>query len=750
MSAIEILFRVKGQAELDQALAGIGRSLDRLASNAAKSADASVRERVTAEKNAAKEIEKAAKDAEKAKKAADKASAQATKEHEKEAVKAAKEALAEIARERKAAQRQDEQSARESSRIRNAINNLEVREYLKGEREKTAAVEAEWNKRNNSARRTGQQVGGAVSRVLGTAGRVAAGIVGLGGGFTIADSVQTGIANETAAGQIVRSSNINPDNLNNADLTRISAGAATNNGMRSADVLPGLDAFVKQTGDLKSATALIGDIAKLATVSGAAMSDMGATTAAVFRATGGNIQETIDVMKTLVEQGRKGAIEIRDLGQYGNRLTGSAGFYEGGVANNIKSLGSIAQIARQGTAVSPAEATESALRIFDEVLSHKDKFESLMGKGAVTGSNGLLKAPEEILIGALVAGKGAPDFIPKLLGRQAGRAEEGLWKEFLKGSGGKTDAESLQRGADSAREAINSNKAPISDSEIERLHAQKMEETQSKLNVVLENFYQKINAELIPALTQLIPLLAKLIDPLSTLIGFLSRNPFAGVGIAMGAAIALEVGKAQLADKLAEGFRRLYMSASGAGTTPPGAGTLGNLGGGAGGGGAAARNGVSGGAVALMAAAMELDREKWNAEGDPQYRMGTGGVRHAVDHAAELAKKITSGTATESEKKEAQQSASEIEMLRNSGSRYREEGFADTMKHDLSAAGKNILGDGSEVKARTQASVAAGNMEKLAAAAELLNAALAKVAATAESIDLGPSGKWPQSDPHGS
>lgn len=582
MSAIDILFRVKGQAEFDQAIGGISKSLDRLASNARNSANQAVKDRVSAEERAAKAAEDASKRAQKASDAAAKKASKdakdAAKDREKaetDAAKAARNAEKDKEKAAKDAEREKQRLARETASIRNQINNLEVREYLKAEREKTQAAESEARKRQAAQSRFGRQVGNSTTRVLGMAGRAAAGLVALGGGFSFADSVQTGIENEARAGLIVRGAATNPDNFTNADVQRKAGDVAQLTGSRSSEVLGGLDKFVVNTGDLRGAMGMIGDLGKYALASGASLEDMGTVGAEAFRALGGDGAKTRDVLLTLIQQGRKGAVDFRDFGQYGGRIINTAGLYEGDIGQNIKTLGSLTQIARSsGPAVTAAEATESSLRLFDEIAMHKDKFEAILGKGGTKNAQGQTLSPEKIMIESLVKEKGNMDFIPHLLGRQAGRAEIGLAKIFNEARGTGTDEESLDRGRRKAYDAVHENMAPMSGGEVDALAADAMKETQKKINVALEQFNRAINSQLLPLLPGLIDEFKSMIPVIASVVETFTKFPKMSIGGLIAGAIAADVAKAKLGDIIANAIAGRSGASAGVGAGGAGFGAL--------------------------------------------------------------------------------------------------------------------------------------------------------------------------------
>jgi hypothetical protein len=528
-SPIEILFRSNADEVKAQVL-GLIPVFDRFARSAVASVDNSTRQRVRAERSAADQTAKEATRAEKEKERATKTS-----------------------------QREIDKVLRESNRLRNAMNSVEVRDWQQKERSRVRASEQASRDIESSRKRMsegfGRQMGGAFGRVMGTASHVAGIATALGGGFTIADALSSGVKEEATAGQIVRSAQ-DKGGISSADLQSKARAVAIGNGGRTEDVLRGADAFVQKTGSLKAAVDLLDELGLEAASSGAKLEDLGSTAAEVFSSVG-TAAGTTDVMRMLIGQGKAGAVDIRNLAQYGARISSTAGLFEGGVGENIKSFGALSQVAKaRGGASDAAEATEAAARLFDEIAQHKDDFEAANIK--VKGAGGKLRNIQDILLDTLVANKGDITTIPKLFGRQAGKVERGLAMAFLEGSGGKTDKTSLAAGRASAASLIESYQRPVSQGELESDRKSRLAENEAKLNQATEQLHQALNERLLPKLPELIDKFTQLIPAMQSAVDFfVGGSVWEGVGKAVGVALVAEIVKAGTAKLVSSAFTGL-------------------------------------------------------------------------------------------------------------------------------------------------------------------------------------------------
>lgn len=513
-TAVEILFS-SDIRQVESAIATVGKSLDKLARSGQASAERSVKSRIRGEQDASKAAERAAKDAARSK----------------------------------------ERIARDEIRVKNQINALEVRDWQKTEREKTRAADTESRNRARIARQEmetvarehekrartfGRHVGGAVTRTLGFAGRMAATVGAIGGGFTIADTIQSGMRQEAQAGQIVRSAQ-NTGGLNKGNLLSTAHATTVATGIGKEDVLAGLDEFVKKTGDLKVGVDLLKDLARYSAASGASLADMGSVAAEAYQQLG-NVDETKTAMLALAGQGKSGAIDIRDLAQYGARVTSMANMFEGGAGKNIESFGVIAQIAKaKGGATDAAEATEAVSALFGEMSTHQKDFAGLGVQ--LRGKGGKMRPIEDILTETVSKEKGDPLRLEKLFGRRASKAVLGLGVAYNEAGGGAA-------GTAAVRGMLTSGKTAMTEGDVDAAVKDKLTESESQLAIAMENLHDAVNTKLLPKMPELIGAFTKLIPAISKIVELFANFPVAGIGLSIAAAIGANIAAAELGNKV--------------------------------------------------------------------------------------------------------------------------------------------------------------------------------------------------------
>lgn len=526
-----MLFVANGLDQIKAQVLGLVPIFDRVGKAGQSSIAASAKAQVAAETSAAKQIVAVAKQQAKERETTERDAQRANLNF----IKAGQAAIASAEKERTRAAETESRA-----RIRQAEN-------------EASQIEATIRRRSRSF---GSMMGGATGRVMGMAGRVAGVAAALGGGFAIGDALSTGIANEKIAGQLVRSS-ATTGGLTGKDVQGEARQSAIATGGTIGENLEGVDAFIRETGNLESGVALMKDLARYSTASGASMAALGTVAGQTFTHMNGDVGRTKEVLLALSGQAKTGAIDIRNLAEYGGRLVGTAELFQGNVGSNIETMGALTQIAkRKGGKIDAAEATESAARIFGEVSMHKDAFEAL-GVG-VKGTGGKLRPVEDILLDTLVKTKGDITAIPALFGRQAGGVETGLAQSFLEGSGGKTDAASLAAGRASAAAEIQGLRRPNTEADIDAGVKDALTETNRKLAIATTQFQVAMQDKLMPLLPGLIEQFTQLIPSIQRVLDFfVGGSAWEGVGKLVGAALVAEIAQATIAASVSAAFTRL-------------------------------------------------------------------------------------------------------------------------------------------------------------------------------------------------
>jgi TP901 family phage tail tape measure protein len=225
-------------------------------------------------------------------------------------------------------------------------------------------------------------------------------------------------------------------------------------GKSREDVLGGLDAIVKRTGDIGFARDVMKDLALASTASGASMEDLGALSS--------NLQQKLEIgpkglaeaLNILNVQGKEGAFTLEELAALGERLFAASGRLGMKGAGDLRKYGALIQTARMGTG-SSEQATTAIERILDaiiekqDLISKKAKFDVFSNKalkqyksidqiikGIIAGTGG-----DEKILGDIFGAEGVRgvaelsrryretngfDFFDKLTNSDAGRATETL------------------------------------------------------------------------------------------------------------------------------------------------------------------------------------------------------------------------------------------------------------------------------------------------------------------------------------
>lgn len=554
-TSTEILFDASSVKEVQAQILGLIPVFDRVAKASKNLFAQSAKDATTAEAAAAKEIGKQADIAGKAK---IKAATDAAREQERIAKDAQRAELNFIRAGQKAIESAEKEKTRavdRESRERQRIAEREARE-----------IEATITRRS---RAFGNLMGGATGRVMGMAGRIAGVATAIGGGFAVADALRTGIDEERLAGTVSRNA-VTTGGLTQKNVIENARATAIRTGATSIDVLGGLDAMVRKTGDLKGAVDMLDQLSKLSSITGASMADMGSAAAEAFNQLG-NARDTERVMLALAGQSRAGAIDIRDLAQYGARLTALSKTFEGGAVENIESFGALAQIAKsRGGATDAAEATEAVVALFGEMATHQEDFASLGVK--LRGKGGKLRNIEDILTESVIKSKGDVLNLEQLFGRRAVKGVLGLATAFNEAGGGKT-GEAAMRAMLGQRTAANPEgfKTALSGEEATQLHAERMKEVSAKINVAMTEFNKTIDDRLLPIMPRLIEQFTQLIPHIERFLKFIVDEPWKGLGVLVGAALVAEIGKAALStavssvfSSLAEKFLKLFSNTNAA------------------------------------------------------------------------------------------------------------------------------------------------------------------------------------------
>lgn len=517
-NAVEILFSTPNFRDVQQTIGSVGASLDKLARAGQSASERQARASAKGFSDTAKAAERAAKEAAKA--------------QEKEA----REATRAIEKAEKDKTRAIDRETKEALRIRNAGNRQALIDWKRDLREQSSAHEKALKDSETRAKAFGRAGGSAVSRALGTAGKIAATAAAIGGGFTVADALGKGIANETTSGIIYRGAANKGGFGSQKEVKDLATATAISTGGTTEDILSGLDQFVRKTGDLGAAKVMLEDMAKMSAATGANFADMG-NTAAEIQNQLEDPKKTLEVMRALLGQGMAGAIDIKDLGQYGGRLAASAAQYSGDLSGNIESFGAIAQLSKKlGGATDTAEATESVARLGSDFAKHEYGFNQLGVNVFSDKSKTKFRSAEDVITETVSKSKGDITVLKELFGERSIKAALGAQVAYANAGGGQAGEEAIR----SLLKSLKSNTP--TQAAIDKGAAEAMEERQRKINVALEKLGKVFDEQLGPLIPKLVEKLIELIPAIERMLKFFTnQSAWVGVGALVGAALVAEL-----------------------------------------------------------------------------------------------------------------------------------------------------------------------------------------------------------------
>ncbi len=510
------------------------------------------------------------------------------------------------------------QAANEVERIQERAQRNALRSFERNEEAKNRAAMAWVRKREQAETQAAQQahaarmrfataIGGSAAsgmargagRVAGIAGRVGGLVTQLGGGFSVADSVQRGVSLRHDAAVLSASTELAGPTARKIGTNEIVSKAraiGAEQGIDPAEVLKGFDEVKKLTGDLDKAMQIMPGIAKLATATGGKLSEMSGLAANILASNPSISNKDLDAqMRVFTRQGVVGGVEVADFAKYGSRLTAGASLFGGDSSKNQATLGAIAQISRQyGGAASPAEATLAAQRFATDTAKHAG---TLKKHGInVSDGQGNLKDAQTIL--AEMVDKTGGD-VTKLgsmgLGERGVKALTGVSAIYKNAGGG-------DKGRDAVKQEFAKYTTGVSAGEVDTASKRVLGEADAKMEQIRQKFDQAVSEKLIPKLLELIPVLEKLIpdfvnlaatampafvELIKSVSSFAEANKGLISDIAahpIGSIMAFEVGKSIVAANIGSVIKSLL---SGGGVVPGatggigGAGTRGVLGAGA-------------------------------------------------------------------------------------------------------------------------------------------------------------------------
>ncbi len=570
-SPVIVDFILRGMPDITRAI----RSVEQAAAAASKSttstAQRGARERVSAAEREAKEkVRLMARGDAEVKRIQDR--------EVRNAERAANQRLAAEARVERAMVREAEKSANERIRISRQVdreyasmqrrremeNRRIVREGARLEerthREQTQKLQREERQRQATKETFSRAAFGGVAKGVSTIGRGVAATAGmvaqLGGGFSVADSVQGEANLRKKAAQLSASTILSGAGTKGADAslgkamgTQEILGRAKAIGIQQniepEKILDAIDEIKKLTGNVEKATNVVGSVAKLSTATGGDVKEMSGLAANILAANPNISDKDLNSqMRIFGKQGIVGGVEVADMAKYGSRLTAGASMYGGSKEKNEATLGAMSQMARQyGSAGTAAEATLGSLRFSTDVAKHADKLKA--GGIDVSDHKGNLRDAQSIMLDMLKKTKGDVTKLSHLgLGDRGVKPLEGVANIYKNAGGGDKGLEAVKAEFAKYTTGITEDEVDAANKRILAEQGAEIEIKKLKL-MVGEQLLPEL-AKLIPVLREAMPTIQAMMQSFVRLVEWAGSNPFSAMGAVLAASVAKEVAGAGL------------------------------------------------------------------------------------------------------------------------------------------------------------------------------------------------------------
>lgn len=499
----------------ERARRNIERSLNSAGTSGAKAARPIVTEWAKIEKELDREANRIVR-------VQERAARTVTKEFEKSQKDQTASAARESKRREDIVRRSSEMAGREAARLANI--EIHAAERAARAAESQAKKGNFWSSgggRIGIGRRAGIAVSRGTAALYGYGGAGLSSIArGLGVDTDVAGMMQTGVNNQDLAQKIINSSpQYNSASVGSRQVAAQGLEAQAQHvgnatGTSTSETLEALESFVAKTGELGTAQDTIGNLARLSRATGTNLADM-ANAAAEVSLNLGNVPDKAkvidDVMRSIAGQGKKGAVEIKDLAQQMAKVASVAGAFEGDRGKNIAILGGMAQAAKaHGGAAGAAQATTS-IQAFVTNLTQGGTIKNwqAMHLSPYTdprpGHRNTIRSPEELILEALRATKGDLPQLNKLFGSKLAMRPVRAYADTYKTAGGG------EEGLKAVHEEFESYaRAAMTAEQVTMAFNAQMDTSKSKVQVFnneMQQTAEKLQSALLPAVEQTAPMI---------------------------------------------------------------------------------------------------------------------------------------------------------------------------------------------------------------------------------------------------
>lgn len=455
----------------------------------------------------------------------------------------------------------------ERAKIQAERNLQRAREQL--DRQRSRALYQQHKSEERSRRQLGEKISGGLAtsgrRAVGTVARVGGAALGIAGGFAVAEALREQASIQRGASLLANQAG-RPELK--GELAKESTGVK---GFTGSETLGALSGFVGITGNLEAGRGALKSMGELALATGTDFQELMEAAGNAFIPLSDKIKDPKeqlkalnDVMAAIAAQGNLGAVEIKDLASEMAGLAAATNKFTGDPSSLLKTVGAMAQAARQrGGAASADEAVTSVSRFVDDIAKDPKKFERggiKIGKRDKQGNLTQLDDPQEIMVRMLEKTGGDLGKVSDLFGVYAGRAVAGfspLYTQAANATKG-TAAEKRAAGTKAVRaEFSRLTGAQKSPEEMRRAANSTLENSDMQFKEAMKAFNTAVGTELLPAVTKMIPAFTQLVPTLgqvagegAKLVSWFAENPFKGVGAIIATSVAKDVASAGISTVL--------------------------------------------------------------------------------------------------------------------------------------------------------------------------------------------------------
>lgn len=326
-----------------------------------------------------------------------------------------------------------------------------------------------------------------------------------------------------------------------AELSSVANEQADRLGLSATDVLEGLTKFTDVTGDLETAKNVIGDIGLLARATGTNLTDA-ASAAADMAAqlpdsmAQGDKQKAMQMLlATAAMQGKRGAVEVKDLARYVPKIAAQASSFSGDEVTNMVKLLAIAQTARRYGGAPNAAVASTSVAAMVNTLKTPARVAQFKEHGVeVYGADGRMRDIQSIIKESIVGAKNTVEFKKMWANVQGARAVEGYRSIYNKAGGGKA-------GLDAVDAEFAKYTAALDPAAQQQMLGEALKGTASKAQLfqnALDRVTERMSGRLLTTLERAEPSLLKFVEVMGTVVTWAAENPGKAILAAMTASIA--------------------------------------------------------------------------------------------------------------------------------------------------------------------------------------------------------------------